>query len=128
MAQNSVSSSLTGWNRYSVTQAPAQNQWDNLTQQQKNQVDALNQRHMEEFEACKTNPADPNCKNLHKRQKAERQNLAQTLGLKHLPQAERGDHAQHHGSPGPGYGRPQRGNPVPSVPAPPPRKPHRISR
>src|SRR5579871_670388 len=99
IAQSSASpiQATSEWNRYSVTQSTAQNQWDNLTQQQKNQVDALNQRHLEEREACKANPADPNCKNLHKRQKAERQNLAQTLGLKHLPQAERGDHPQHHG-------------------------------
>src|SRR6266481_5318329 len=101
MAQKSVPSSMTavGWNRYSVTQATAQNQWDNLTQQQKNQVDALNQRHMEERETCKANASDPNCKELHKRQKNERQNLAQSLGLKHLPQTERVEHPQHHGSP-----------------------------
>jgi hypothetical protein len=120
MGQKSPSYSLTssGWNRYSVTQAASQNQWDNLTQQQKSQIDALNQRHMEEREACKANPNEPNCKDLHKRQKAERQNLAQSLGVKHLPQAEHSEHQQHHGSPGPGYGRPQRGNAMPSTTPP----------
>lgn len=128
MAQGTSSSSqmAQGWNRYAITQATAQNQWDNLTQQQRNQIEEMNQKHLEAREACKDNPSDPNCKDLHKRQKNERQNLAQNLGLKHLPQAEHNEHRpQHHGSPGPGYGRPQRGNSMPPTPVQTPGKPGR---
>jgi len=59
--------------------------WANLTPEQRGQVHQLLKTQHEEIKACRANGTPGSCSGLFQKQRTERQNLAQSLGLKHLP-------------------------------------------
>ena len=79
--------------------------WANLTPEQRGQIHTLLKQQHEEQKACHANGSAASCDALWQKQRTDRQNLAQSLGLKHLPFGGR-PHRRGHRPQGAGQAKP----------------------
>jgi len=70
---------------YGNDRAAERQAWKNLTPEQRSQVHQLFQKQIAERKACRTGSTPCSLTDLRQKQFTERQGLAQSLGLKHLP-------------------------------------------